>query len=150
MEPSMKLNSERLRSLREAKGWAQDQLAAAAGVSLRTVQRAEGDGSASRETKVCLAAALGIPHMDLEAPSSSASLSERTGRQVNASALVHTTLGTSFMIVGLAFLSSYLFFGYSPVMIYLGSVFAASGATDLFFAWRAVADAGRSATLPHW
>lgn len=54
----MKLNPSIVRRLREARHWSQEQLAAAAGLGLRTVQRVEADGVASRETRVCLAAAL--------------------------------------------------------------------------------------------
>lgn len=67
MELEMVLNAKKIRSLRESCGWSQEQLAEAAGVSVRTVQRAEKDGSASRETKVCLAAALNVPHEQLTA-----------------------------------------------------------------------------------
>ena len=54
----MKLNPSIVRRLREARHWSQEQLAAAAGLGLRTVQRVEADGVASRGTRVCLAAAL--------------------------------------------------------------------------------------------
>ncbi|MGX9721523.1 helix-turn-helix domain-containing protein [Stenotrophomonas acidaminiphila] len=54
----MKLNPTVIRRLREARHWSQEQLAAAAGLSPRTVQRVETEGAASRETRVCLAAAL--------------------------------------------------------------------------------------------
>ena len=64
----MTLDAEKLKRLREGRGWSQEQLAGAAGISVRTVQRAERDGAASRETKVCLAAALDVPHGDLDAP----------------------------------------------------------------------------------
>lgn len=54
----MKLNPSIVRRLREARHWSQEQLAAAAGLGLRTVQHVEADGVASRGTRVCLAAAL--------------------------------------------------------------------------------------------
>jgi transcriptional regulator with XRE-family HTH domain len=49
-----------LRAAREAKPWTQAQLAAAAGVSPRTVIRAEAGGDATAETLMALCAALGI------------------------------------------------------------------------------------------
>ena len=64
----MNIDVEKLKKLREGRGWSQQQLAEAAGISVRTVQRAERDGVASRETKICLAAALDVPHGELEAP----------------------------------------------------------------------------------
>jgi len=60
MEPDMKLNAASVRRLREARNWSQEQLASASGLSLRTIQRVEADGTASRETRVCLAAALDV------------------------------------------------------------------------------------------
>lgn len=65
MEQSMKIDGNKVRVLREARAWSQDQLASASGLSVRTVQRAESESTASRETRVCLAAALGIDHGEL-------------------------------------------------------------------------------------
>ncbi len=45
-----------IRKLRLEKGWSQEQLAEASGVSTRTIQRIERGGKASLETKKCLAA----------------------------------------------------------------------------------------------
>lgn len=50
----------RVRRLRSAKAWTQENLADAAGVSPRTVQRAE-DGQMSAETLRCLARAFDVP-----------------------------------------------------------------------------------------
>jgi transcriptional regulator with XRE-family HTH domain len=66
MEEQMKIDGAKIRRLRDIQGWSQELLAEAAGVSLRTVQRAEAQGTASRETRVCLAAALGIAHTELD------------------------------------------------------------------------------------
>ena len=61
MEYEMKLNPEGIKRLREAKSWTQEHLASAAGVSLRTIQRMEADGSCSAESRLAVAAALGVP-----------------------------------------------------------------------------------------
>jgi transcriptional regulator with XRE-family HTH domain len=61
MESEVKLNSAGVRKLREAKSWTQEHLASAAGVSLRTIQRIESEGSASAESRLAIAAALGVP-----------------------------------------------------------------------------------------
>jgi len=61
METEVKLNPAGVRKLREAKSWTQEHLASAAGVSLRTIQRMEADGSASAESRLAVAAALGVP-----------------------------------------------------------------------------------------
>ena len=69
MEQTLKVDGNKIRALREARAWSQDQLATAAGVSLRTVQRAENESTASNETKVCLAAAFNVDHGALAASS---------------------------------------------------------------------------------
>jgi transcriptional regulator with XRE-family HTH domain len=53
---SMQINSNRIRAERERRAWSQEHLAAAAGLSLRTVQRVETSGAAAPETLRALAA----------------------------------------------------------------------------------------------
>ena len=50
METELDINTEKLRLLRNQKGWTQQQLADVCGLSLRTIQRTEKSGSASQET----------------------------------------------------------------------------------------------------
>jgi DNA-binding XRE family transcriptional regulator len=52
----MKLSPPEVRRLRLARGWSQEHLAQAAGLSVRTVQRVEADGTASLATATSLAA----------------------------------------------------------------------------------------------
>ena len=56
----MKTDLQRLKQLREQRGWSQEQLAEIAGLSTRTVQRVEASGAASLETRMALAVALGV------------------------------------------------------------------------------------------
>ncbi|WP_206486504.1 helix-turn-helix transcriptional regulator [Thalassotalea sp. G2M2-11] len=56
-ESSSTLSPERIKQLRLDNGWSQELLAKAAGLSLRTIQRAEKDGNCSAETQLALAAA---------------------------------------------------------------------------------------------
>ena len=56
----MKIDAHRLKTLRETRGWSQEHLATVAGISPRTVQRLEAGGEASRESRMALAAALGV------------------------------------------------------------------------------------------
>jgi transcriptional regulator with XRE-family HTH domain len=56
----MSVNAQKVKRLRKQKLWSQEELALACGVSLRTVQRAEGDGQASFETTKALAAVFEI------------------------------------------------------------------------------------------
>jgi transcriptional regulator with XRE-family HTH domain len=60
MEQEMKISSAVVRRLRTEHGWSQDRLAQASGLSLRTIQRVEADGTASMETTVSLAATFGV------------------------------------------------------------------------------------------
>ncbi len=65
----MKLNSSSIRKLREERAWSQEHLAEVAGLSLRTVQRVESDGSASHDTRLALAAVFELDVGSLSAPS---------------------------------------------------------------------------------
>jgi transcriptional regulator with XRE-family HTH domain len=60
MENDMNTNAQLIRKLREDRAWSQEHLAAVAGLSARTIQRVEAEGSASRETRMAIAAALGV------------------------------------------------------------------------------------------
>lgn len=62
----MKINVDLVRELRKAQAWSQDELAIAAGLNLRTIQRIESDGSASLQSKKALASAFGINVRDLD------------------------------------------------------------------------------------
>jgi transcriptional regulator with XRE-family HTH domain len=61
MEIQMQIDGAAVRALREQKSWSQEHLAGAAGISVRTVQRVESENIASAETRLALAAALGVP-----------------------------------------------------------------------------------------
>jgi transcriptional regulator with XRE-family HTH domain len=62
----MKVNAELIVRLRKERSWSQDELAIAAGLNLRTIQRVENDGAASLQSKKALAAALEIDTHDLD------------------------------------------------------------------------------------
>ena len=68
MDDDMKLSAKTIKRLRAERAWSQEQLAEIADVSLRTIQRVEADGSASRETRMALAAAFDIDIRDLAEP----------------------------------------------------------------------------------
>ena len=61
----MKIDALKIRQLREARGWSQEHLAEVAGLSARTVQRIEAEGNASPESRMALAAALGVEATEL-------------------------------------------------------------------------------------
>jgi transcriptional regulator with XRE-family HTH domain len=52
----MDMDGANVKQLREARAWSQEQLAAHSGLSLRTIQRIEAQGRASKETLQALAA----------------------------------------------------------------------------------------------
>jgi len=88
-----------IRQARAARAWPQEQLAEAAGVSLRTVQRVERGAPCAKDTLQALAAALGIETSALVA----AAPMERDGRVLGLSA-------RSAFWIGLALCSPTLLF----------------------------------------
>jgi transcriptional regulator with XRE-family HTH domain len=56
----VRVDSNRIRTERENRGWSQDHLASVAGLSLRTIQRIEKTGSASFESVTALASVLAV------------------------------------------------------------------------------------------
>lgn len=56
------INVRALKALRDKRLWSQEELATACGVSLRTIQRVEGEGQASAETVKALAAVFEVEH----------------------------------------------------------------------------------------
>lgn len=66
MEQAMKISPSTVRRLRTERGWSQEQLAIASGLSLRTVQRVEAEGVASMGTAVSLAATYDVQLIELQ------------------------------------------------------------------------------------
>jgi transcriptional regulator with XRE-family HTH domain len=62
----MKINRDRVLEARKQKSWSQEELATAAGLNLRTIQRIEGEASASLQSKKALASALDLDIHDLD------------------------------------------------------------------------------------
>jgi transcriptional regulator with XRE-family HTH domain len=62
----MRVNAELIIKLRKKRSWSQDELAAASGLNLRTIQRVEKHASASLQSKKALAAAFDIDTRDLD------------------------------------------------------------------------------------
>lgn len=63
---AFKIDTQMVRVMRIERSWSQEDLAAAAGLSPRTVQRVESDGRASLETRKALAAAFDVQVSDLK------------------------------------------------------------------------------------
>jgi transcriptional regulator with XRE-family HTH domain len=62
----MKINAQLVISLRNRRSWSQEELATAAGLNLRTIQRIESDGVASLQSRKALAAAFDVDVTELE------------------------------------------------------------------------------------
>lgn len=66
MEHDMKISPSTVRRLRTERGWSQEQLAIASGLSLRTIQRVEAEGITSMASAVSLAATFEIRLIELQ------------------------------------------------------------------------------------
>ncbi len=62
----MRVNANRVRALREDRSWTQEELALAAGLNLRTVQRIENEATGSAQSKKALANAFDIDSSELD------------------------------------------------------------------------------------
>ena len=93
----MKLNAEKVTSLRQSKAWSQQQLSEICDLSLRTIQRVEKSGNGSPETVQSIAAAFGVG-VDVI-------LSESTKESQAVSVLRfwHSALGKVVALVGAVF-----------------------------------------------
>ncbi len=137
MEQQMKINGDKVRLLREARAWSQEQLATAAGVSARTIQRAETKGIASRETKVCLAAALDIDHHMLSLTPATDNGSDPQLQNPEQVSAVLNVLGRTFFAVGGLMLILLLVSGggWQSMVFWIGWMFCVLGAPLLFVAY---------------
>ena len=66
MSNDVKLNKDKILKLRAKKYWSQDELAAASGLSVRTIQRVEKTGTASLETTKALASVFVVTPDELQ------------------------------------------------------------------------------------
>lgn len=97
MNSRRSVRGESIKRLREAKSWSQQHLADASGLSLRTVQRMEADGAASAESRLAVAAALGVTVHDLLAPGEKDSV-ETLGSTRGTWVLAASGLGSVFVV----------------------------------------------------
>ena len=63
------ISTSKLKTVRREKGWSQDVLAKATGLSVRTIQRIEADGKASAESTLALASVFNLSPQALKATS---------------------------------------------------------------------------------
>ena len=98
----MHINKEFLRQQREQRGWTQSHLAEIADLSLRTVQRIETSGIASKESAMALAAGLDIQVNDLLIQQSSPDGKAQLRRWNIVGLLLVTLLGAGWWSVASA------------------------------------------------
>jgi transcriptional regulator with XRE-family HTH domain len=103
----MKLNAERIRTLREQRAWSQEHLATVAGLSTRTLQRIEAGSAASQETCLALAAALDVAVDEL------AGTPPVDGTRDGPAADAPATRLPSWVMMGLLLLLLVIWFGYT-------------------------------------
>lgn len=92
------INAKMVRALREQRAWSQQHLATVSGLSLRTVQRIEGVGRASAESRLALAAVLEVEATDLLPEPTSMPCDRRRvlGRRLPWLALLGVLLGLDY------------------------------------------------------
>lgn len=121
----MRIDAEKIRTWRDDRCWSQEHLAAAAGVSLRTVQRLEKGESVSRDTVMSLAAAFdvdaGALALDpgLQAKQALAKQARKKKREASLAFWIH--LFTYIGVVGLLY-----------------AINVNSGREDLWMVWPAI------------
>jgi len=62
----VELNSNKVKSMRASKGWTQQHLADACGLSLRTIQRVERHGAGSQETALSICSVFEVDIYDIQ------------------------------------------------------------------------------------
>jgi transcriptional regulator with XRE-family HTH domain len=103
METRMKIDGDVVRGLREQKSWSQEHLANASGLSVRTVQRVEVESVGSAETRLALAAALGVPVADLIAEASPSTAPIVLARRLPLWGWLGWGIGVIFSIAAVAY-----------------------------------------------
>ncbi len=85
----MDIRSDKIKTLRNQKGWTQQHLADACGLSLRTIQRVERYGAGSKETALSLCSVFEIDLADILVPEDSEQQVENiSGSSVNVLLMV--------------------------------------------------------------
>lgn len=95
MDHEMKISPFIIKKLRTERGWSQEQLAIASGVSLRTIQRVEAEGVASTSTAVCIAATYDVKLIELQ--------EQKEGIAIKTSTIMYRLkfLGTALITIAL-------------------------------------------------
>ena len=125
------IDTERIVTLRGKRGWSQEELAQASGLSARTIQRLEAGAEASMETRKALAAAFDLSLEELVRSESRADNSRRGVRWGTAGA----TAGYASAFVAVTYSLAMGQISGSTAGITLGTLGAATGAMCAGIAW---------------
>jgi len=125
------ISAEKVKSLRLDNGWSQELLAKASGLSIRTIQRVEKEGSGSAETQLALAATFNISSKELFVISSTLDVNWKRKNIMQSAFALIVVFAAVFMLVTLAgsvtmFLDLYglvflVLFMYAATVIAFGS-----------------------------
>ena len=120
------INQELVKKLRKERSWSQDHLATVSGLSHRTIQRIENEGSCSLESKKSLAAVFEIDanHLDIDAAAISALAANDRGRKFGFAGAI-TGLVCAYIGITISLSSGYISFGEAG--LYYGGIGAFCG-----------------------
>ncbi|MEM9376219.1 MAG: helix-turn-helix domain-containing protein [Pseudomonadota bacterium] len=117
---SITIDRDQVRALRAEQLWSQEDLAAAAGLSARTVQRVEQDGHISLESLKALASALNVDGLSL------------VKGQMSAGLRLGVICGIGGVLIGYGFALSGLYAGLERAAISAGQAGAMAGLLGVF------------------
>ena len=120
------INKDLIKKLRNERSWSQDQLASISGLSLRTIQRVEREGTCSLESKKALAAAFEMNATNLEINTTviNTLASNNRDRKLGLAGAI-TGLVCAYIGITMSLSSGYITFGEAGV--YYGAVGAFTG-----------------------
>lgn len=96
----LKIDAEFIKAERQRRGWSQEQLAAAAGLGVRTIQRLESGSTSSSESAKSLAAVFEVPFSRLVSEQPKPFVSRK--RLMVAGAALCAALGSSLLLISRA------------------------------------------------
>lgn len=128
------LKADFIKELRLQKSWTQEQLAVAAGLSLRTIQRAEKEGFCSLETTQALAAVFEIDPAQLKDDPERKTRLEQNQRG-RTYGIIGNTAGVLCAYAGIGYSLAQGSITASDAGIWFGSIGALGGLNCLLISW---------------
>ena len=98
----MQLSSQKLKQLRNEKGWSQELLAKASGISLRTIQRIESEGNASAESALAIASAMEVSPTELQSTENPIEVNWKRRKMMQGFISLLVAFGAIFTVITLA------------------------------------------------